>query len=122
MGDYWRMIRKMLPRRSRIRERLLLLLVASSLVSALVFAGLAFYGIVFIQQDIAEMGGQLSESGAEYTQDYISKTSKEMIADLAMSKANYIDRGMAQMEHDVTILADALTWIQKNPSNYLPVF
>lgn len=121
MGDYWRMIRKMLSRRSRIRERLLLLLVASSLVSALVFAGLAFYGIVFIQQDIAEMGGQLSESGAEYTQDYISKTSKEMIADLAMSKANYIDRGMAQMEHDVTILADALTWIQKNPSNYLPV-
>ncbi len=106
MGDFGRMIRKLLPRRSRIRERLLLLLVASSLVSALVFAGLAFYGITFIQQDIAEMGGQLSESGAEYTQDYINKTSKDTIADLAMSKANYIDRGMAQMEHDVTILAD----------------
>jgi len=121
MGDFGRMIRKLLPRRSRIRERLLLLLVASSLVSALVFAGLAFYGITFIQQDIAEMGGQLSESGAEYTQDYINKTSKDTIVDLAMSKANYIDRGMAQMEHDVTILADALTWIQKNPSNYLPV-
>ena len=120
MGDYWRIVRKILRRRLSIRERLLLLLFISSLLSALVFAGLSFYGVTFVQKDIAEMGGQLSQEGAAYTQEYINKTSKETIADLARSKANFIDYELAHMEHDVTILADALTWIHKHPSNYLP--
>ena len=61
MGDYWRIVRKILRRRLSIRERLLLLLFISSLLSALVFAGLSFYGVTFVQKDIAEMGGQLSQ-------------------------------------------------------------
>ena len=74
MGVYWRMVRKILRRRSSIRERLLLLLLISSLLSALVFAGLSFYGITFVQKDIAEMGGQLSKAGAAYTQNYINNS------------------------------------------------
>ncbi|MBQ1416134.1 MAG: SpoIIE family protein phosphatase [Selenomonas sp.] len=120
MGDYWRMVRKIIRRRLSIRGRLLLLLLISSLLSALVFAGLSFYGVTFVQKDIADFGGQLSQEGAAYTQEYINKTSKETIADLARSKANFIDYELAHMEHDVTILADALTWIHKHPSNYLP--
>ena len=120
MGDYWRIVRKILRRRSSIRESLLLLLLISSLLSALVFAGLLFYGITFVQKDITEMGEQLSQAGAAYTQKYINKTSKDTIADLAMSKANFIDHELAHMEHDVTILSEVLTWIHKHPSNYLP--
>lgn len=121
MGEFWRIVRKILRRRSSIRERLLLLLLISSLLSALVFAGLSFYGIAFVQEDIAEMGEQLSKAGDAYTREYINKTSEDTIADLAMSKAEFIDHELSHMEHDVTILADALTWIHKHTSNYLPL-
>ena len=81
MGEFLQVLRKMVHGQSNIRTRLLRLLVISSLLSALVFAGLSFYGITFVRKDIADMGSQLSESGAEYTKQYINKTSKDTLAD-----------------------------------------
>lgn len=120
MAKFLRVLRKIVHGQPNIRERLLRLLVVSSLLSALVFAGLSFYGITFVRKDIADMGTQLSEAGEEYTKRYIDRTSKDTLAELVKSKAGYIDREMARMEHDVLILSGALTWIQKHPENYLP--
>ena len=120
MGEFLRILRKMVHGQPNIRARLLRLLVISSLLSALVFAGLSFYGITFVRKDIADMGTQLSESGAEYTKQYINKTSKDTLAELAKAEAGYIDREMSLMQHDVQILSEALTWIQLHPENFLP--
>ncbi len=119
-GDFLRILRNMVCGQASIRGRLLRLLVASSLLSALVFAGLSFYGITFVSRDIADMGNQLSESGAEYTKQYINKTSKDTLAGLVKAEAGYLDHEMAKLQHDVRILSDALTWIQCHPDHYLP--
>ncbi|SHK31852.1 sigma-B regulation protein RsbU (phosphoserine phosphatase) [Selenomonas ruminantium] len=120
MGEFLRILREMMRGQTNIRARLLRLLVISSLLSALVFAGLSFYGITFVRKDIADMGTQLSESGAEYTKQYINKTSKDTLAELAKAEAGYIDREMSLMQHDVQILSESLTWIQLHPENFLP--
>lgn len=120
MGEFLRVLQKMVQGQPSIRQRLLHLLVISSLLSALVFAGLSFYGITFVQRDIADMGTQLSESGAEYTKQYINKTSMETLGELAKAEAWYIDRELSLMQHDVQILSGALTWMQRHPENYLP--
>ena len=120
MGEFLRILREMMRGQTNIRARLLRLLVISSLLSALVFAGLSFYGITFVRRDIADMGTQLSESGAEYTKQYINKTSKDTLAELAKAEAGYIDRELSLMQHDVQILSEALTWIQLHPENFLP--
>ena len=120
MGDFLRVLRKIVREQPSIRQRLLRLLVMSSLMSALVFAGLSFYGMTFVSRDITDMGTQLSESGAEYTKQYINKTSKDTLAELVKAEAGYIDREMSLMKHDVQILSEALTWIQMHPENFLP--
>ncbi|TYZ24602.1 SpoIIE family protein phosphatase [Selenomonas ruminis] len=120
MGKFLMALRNLVHRQPSIRQRLLRLLVISSLLSALVFAGLSFYGITFVRRDIADMGRQLSESGAEYTKQYINKTSEDTLAGLAKAEAGYIDREMALMQHDVQLLSEALTWIQLHPENFLP--
>ena len=120
MGKLWQKVREIMYGKSSIRKRLLRLLFISSVVSALVYAGISYYGITFVQQDIAEMGKRLSESGDEYTKKYINDTSNDVIEYLAASEADYIDQEMAQLEHDVVVLAGALTWIQQHPDNYLP--
>ena len=64
-----RVLRKWMCGQPNIRHRLLRMLVISSLLSAIVFAGLSFYGITFVRKDITDMGTQLSESGAEDTKE-----------------------------------------------------
>ncbi|MBR1694421.1 MAG: hypothetical protein IJ709_03325, partial [Selenomonas sp.] len=77
----------MLHGQPSIRIRLLRLLVISSLLSAMVFAGLSFYVITFVRRDIADMGTQLAESGAEYTNQYINKTSQDTLAGLVKAES-----------------------------------
>ncbi len=103
-----------------IRQRVLRLLLLTSLLSFFVFAAISLYGMDFIKKDMSDMGARLSQSGAEYTKQYIDKTSKETLAELAKAKAWRVDRELALMRHDVLILSQALTWIEQHPEHYLP--
>ena len=120
LNKIWKIKWVMLHGAMNIRQRLLLLLLGCSLVSAIVFASFSVYGLMYVRRDVSDMGARRSEAGAEYTKQYINKTSKDTLAELARAEASYIDREMALMRHDVLILSESLTWMKKHPDKYLP--
>ena len=101
-----------------IRQRLLRLLLLCSFLVFVIFAVISLYGFTALNKAVSDMGSRLSEAGAEYTRQYIDKTSRETLLELSKAKAVQLDRELELMRHDVNILADTLTWIKTHEENY----
>lgn len=103
-----------------IHKRVLLLVLSAGILSFFVLSVMGFFSMSAIKKDVSEMGMELGESGASYTQNIMTDQIKQTLGALSMSRADYIDRDMERMMHDVEILAETMTEIASNPQNYSP--
>ena len=103
-----------------IHQKVLVLVLSAGIVSFFVLSGIAFYGMTAIRRDVSEMGTELGESGANYTQNLMTQQLKETLGALAKSRAEYIDDNMERMLQDVRLLAEVMTEIATHSENYQP--
>lgn len=103
-----------------IHKRVRLLVLSAGILSFFVLACISIYGLFSVRRNVSEMGTELGESGANYTQSLVTDQLKQTLLALASSRAEYIDRDMERMMQDVTILAETMTEISSHPQNYLP--
>ena len=103
-----------------IHQKVLVLVLSAGIVSFFVLSGIAFYGMNAIRRNVSEMGTELGESGANYTQNLMTQQLKETLGALAKSRAEYIDDAMSRMMQDVILLAEVMTEISSHPENYQP--
>ena len=103
-----------------IHQKVLVLVLSAGIVSFFVLSGIAFYGMNAIRRNVSEMGTELGESGANYTQNLMTQQLKETLGALAKARAEYIDGNMDAMMQDVILLAERMTEISSHPEHYLP--
>ncbi len=103
-----------------IHKRVRLLVLSAGILSFFVLSVIGFLGITSIKRDVLEMGTELSESGANYTQNILTDQLKQTLIALSISRADYINRDMQRMMQDVEILAETMTEIASHPENYTP--
>ena len=103
-----------------IHKRVRLLVLSAGILSFFVLSVIGFLGISSIRSDVLQMGTELSESGANYTQAILTDQLKQTLSALSVARADYIDRDMERMMRDVEILAETMTEIASHPENYSP--
>ena len=103
-----------------IHQRVRLLVLSAGILSFFVLSVIGFLGISSIRRDVSEMGTELGESGANYTQNILTDQLKQTLSALSASRADYINRDMERMMHDVVILAETMTEIASHPENHSP--
>ncbi|MBQ9487697.1 MAG: SpoIIE family protein phosphatase [Selenomonadaceae bacterium] len=103
-----------------IHKKVRMLVLLAGLLSFLVLGAIALYGLASIRADVSEMGTEFGESGANYTQNLLTKQLTETLGALVESRAEYINRDMERMMQDVIILAETMTEIASHPQNYEP--
>ena len=104
-----------------IHNRVLILVLSAGILSFFVVSIISFFGMSNIRQNALDMGTQLGEEGANYTQNLMSVQLKETLGELAESRATFIDHELEYMKENVIVLADTMTEIMQNPQNYSPV-
>ena len=103
-----------------IHKKVLLLVLGAGLTTFIVLSVFSFIGKSFVQRDKESMSVELGEKSASYTDALLVNQLKRTLGELAMAKAQFIDREMSVAREDATILADAVTRIMSHPENYLP--
>ena len=116
---FWR--RWISPKNKSIRWKMMSLILSAGIVSFLVLTCISYYGMSVIRQYTLEMGKDLGESGANYTQTLMTNQLKQTLSELAESRAAYIESQMRQMRQDVVILSERMTEIMQHQQNYLPL-
>ena len=103
-----------------IHKRVRLLVLSAGILSFFVLSIIGFLGVSSIRRDVSEMGTELGESSANYTQGILTDQLKQTLSELSSSRADYIDRDVKRMMQDVIILAETMTEIASHPENYSP--
>ncbi|MBR3499018.1 MAG: SpoIIE family protein phosphatase [Selenomonadaceae bacterium] len=107
-------------KRLNIHKKVLLLVLGAGLTTFIVLSVFSFIGKSFVQRDKESMSVELGEKSASYTDALLVNQLKRTLGELAMAKAQFIDREMSVAREDATILADAVTRIMSHPENYSP--
>ena len=103
-----------------IHQRVRWLVLSAGILSFCVLSIIGFFGVSSIQRDVSKMGTELGESSANYTQNILTDQLKQTLSELSAARADYINRDMERMMHDVIILAETMTEIASHPENYNP--
>ena len=94
-----------------IHKKVLVLVLSAGILSFFILSGIALYGMSAIRRNVSEMGTELGESGANYTQNLMTQQLKETLGALAKARAEYIDTSMERVLQDVALLAETMTEI-----------
>ena len=103
-----------------IHKKVLVLVLSAGILSFFILSGIALYGMSAIRRNVSEMGTELGESGANYTQNLMTQQLKETLGALAKARAEYIDTSMERVLQDVALLAETMTEIASHPEHYVP--
>ena len=104
-----------------IQKRLLVLVLAAGILSFLAMSGLSFYGMNIVRDEMREMGDDLCEAGADFTENLIKHQLRQTLGELAKSRAEFIDHETSLIRSSVIVLSKVMTNIASHPENYKPV-
>ena len=101
-----------------IHRKVLILVLGAGLATFLVLSAFAYYGSKVVRNDMSEMSVELGERSASYTTELLTEQAKQTFGELTEARAQYIDREIAIMREDATVLANTMTEIFSHPENY----
>ena len=87
-----------------IHKRVLLLVLSAGILSFFVVTLISSFGMTEVRQNVLDMGKNLGESGANYTQTLMTSQLKQTLGELAESRAKFIDHELEFMKENVIIL------------------
>ena len=105
-----------------IRKRLLVLVLAAGILSFLAMSGLSFYGMSLVRDEIQNMGVSLGKAGANFTENLVSYHLKKTLNEMAISRAELIERETDIIRQNVKIISNVMTQIATHPENYKPLW
>ncbi|MBR1647274.1 MAG: SpoIIE family protein phosphatase [Selenomonadaceae bacterium] len=103
-----------------IREKVLILVLGMGLITFLALGICSYLGSRVVQKDMQTMSAELGKKSAEFTDELLISQLKETLGELAVAKAQFIDRQMSTAREDVIILSEAMSYIISHPNNYAP--
>ena len=102
-----------------IHQKVLTLVLGTGLTTLLVLGLFSYFGGRVVEKNVSVMSTELGEKSASYTDNLVIAQIKEAFVDLAITKAQFVDREMIAMREDAEILAGAMTYIMSHRENYL---
>ncbi len=103
-----------------IHKKVLILVLGAGLTTFLVLGIFSYFGKNIVQRDMALMSVELGEKSANYTHNLLINQLKQTLGELALARAQFMDRELSIIKEDAEILASAMTEIMSQPENYLP--
>lgn len=101
-----------------IRQRILSVLLLSSLLAVILTSLVAFESIYRARQSSLSAGNELIYQAAGSTQAALTERAQKSLEQTASDRAKHIDDRLGKIRSDVQILADLMTQIENFPAQY----
>ena len=106
--------------RMKIREKMTLIVLSTSIVTVLALSGIMFYGMIGARNMAIQYSSEIGKQVNENSSDRLAEQKKKELMDLAADKADDIDYRLSTLEKAVRIAATMMQKIHAHPKNYLP--
>ncbi len=103
-----------------IGKKLLVLIMAGSLMAFLALGGLSFYAMLEIHDELDERGKNLARFAEGYTGGFAEVQTKRTLSDMTRLHAQEAEIEISQIRNYATLLAGQMTHIMTHPEAYKP--
>ena len=104
-----------------IRKQILYLVLGCSLIIMLVAGGITMYGMFSVKSNALQIGTTIGESAAENSSQTLKTVAIRHLQELTIERANFAYYALINdMIWDVTVMANEMTKILRNPQDYPP--
>ncbi len=103
-----------------IGRKLLILVMAGSLMAFLVLGGLSFYGMAEIYEALDDRGKNLGEFAADYTQKFAEYETRRSLSKMTRLKAQEAELEFTQISDFTSMLSKQMTYMLNHPEEYNP--
>ena len=104
-----------------IKKQTQLMILACCLVTLLLSGGIAIYGMMNIRSSAVETGQAIGQSAAENSGKALQKDAQRDLTRFLGERSERIDMIFENLGANVSMIADEMSAIQKNPEKYAPM-